>query len=75
MKFKEHLANLNAYAKEHPESLDFNVVASKDDEGNGYNEIYYTPRLGNFEDGEFIDTEEIEECGLSKDDINAICIN
>lgn len=83
MKFKEYLENLNKLAEERPETLEMNVVYSKDDEGNGYQEIFYTPTVGEHDDeGEFVSEcsikEEPEEYGYdSFDDFqpNAICIN
>jgi hypothetical protein len=75
MKFKEFLDNLNKYAKENPESLELDVITSKDDEGNGYNMVYYTPSKGIFEDREFIPKDQLQEWGRDEDDINAICVN
>ena len=50
---------------------DFDVIYSKDDEGNGYQEVYYDPSLGFYEAREF-QSESDEEFDL---EINAICIN
>lgn len=78
MKFREYLENLQELTKENPEILDMEVIAAIDDEGNGYNEVYYTPTLGIFIDGEFIpenDEKYLEENEYTKKDFNAICIN
>jgi hypothetical protein len=68
MTFKEYLDKLNKFAKDKPETLDFTVISAIDDEGNGYNPVFFDPTLGRFEDGEF-DTE------LNDEDFDSICIN
>lgn len=66
MKLKEYLEKLNKMAEETPMLLQLDVITSKDDEGNGYNQVYCDPFVGWFEDGEFDD----EDHG-----INSICVN
>ena len=39
MYFKEYLEKLNKIAEEHPESLEYTVIHSRDPEGNGYYEV------------------------------------
>ena len=76
MKLKEFLENLNEFIKENPESLGYDVVTSKDDEGNGYNEVYYAPSIGFFEDREFKSTDWDEDDNEIKlEEYNAVCIN
>jgi hypothetical protein len=75
MKLKEFLANLNEFVKENPEALELDVITSKDDEGNGYNEVVYTPSIGNFEDKDFTSKSSMEEEGYEDMEINAVCIN
>ncbi len=41
MLFKDHLEQLNKFAKEHPECLEMETVYAIDEEGNGYNIVYY----------------------------------
>ena len=66
MKFKEYAENINKLLKERPEAADFDVVTSKDDEGNGYNLVHYSPSVGNYdEDGEF----------TAEKELNAVCVN
>lgn len=67
MKLKEYVKNLNELIESRPETAEFDVVTSKDDEGNGYNLVHYSPTVGNYdnEDREF--TEEVET--------NAVCVN
>lgn len=66
MKLKEFIKNLNDLAKENPKALDYDVVTSIDDEGNGYNLVYFAPQIGHMdEDKEF---KEVQEA-------NAVCVN
>ena len=67
MKLKEYIKNLNDLIESRPETAEFDVVTSKDDEGNGYNLVQYTPSVGNYdkEDRDF--TQEVE--------LNAVCVN
>ncbi len=67
MKLKEYLEKLNKLAEENPMLLTLDVITSKDDEGNGFNQVHYDPQPGFFtEEGEF--QELAGEC-------NAICLN
>ena len=75
MKLREYIENLNEFVKENPETLDMIVVYAKDSEGNGFEEVYYTPNKGCFDPDErnFVDVENYEE--LDENDTNAVCIN
>ena len=80
MKFKKYLKKLKKIAKKRPETLEMKVVYAKDDEGNGFQEIYWGPSIGNFDENEreFIseDSEDWEEeYELTDNDKNALCIN
>jgi hypothetical protein len=79
MNLKTYLENLNQMVKENPSLLEYTVISSIDDEGNGFNEVYWEPSLGHFnEDGDFYSKENIEEEPEEYDEdieINAICIN
>lgn len=68
---KEFLSDLQEFVAENPEALEYTVVTSKDDEGNGYNEIYYTPSIGRYEDGDFEQPEDDDEDFTP----NAVCLN
>lgn len=59
MKLKAYLAELNKLVESNPEALEFEVVTSIDDEGNGYNIVNYGPGLGALVDGEWDDEIEI----------------
>ena len=80
MKFKKFLKKLNKIAKERPETLKMTVISAADDEGNGYNSVYYGPTIGNFNENEreFTTPDDKEywgECEFTDKDKNAICIN
>ena len=67
MNFKTYVENLNKLLEERPETAEFNVVTSKDDEGNGYNLVYYEPTVGNYDQKEREFKAEVK--------INAVCVN
>jgi hypothetical protein len=75
MKLNKFLENLNELVKTNPEFLELEVITSKDDEGNGYDKVYYSPSIGNFDDYEFKQEVEFDDYELTKKDINAICVN
>jgi len=76
MKLKDFIENLQEMVKENPKLLEFNVIAAKDAEGNGYEDVYYAPTLGVYDaDGEFFTEDYYEDYELSSKDENAICIN
>jgi hypothetical protein len=66
MKLNEFISNLTRLITEHPEAADYDVVVSKDDEGNGFSLIHYDLSIGHYVDDEFI-TEDIPP--------NAVCVN
>lgn len=86
MNLKEFLKNINTLIEKDPSILEMSVITSIDDEGNGYNELYFTPSVGMF-----IDNEDFHSCEedykdykewIDSDDgelslwkPNAICIN
>ena len=80
MKLKEYIENLKSLMEKYPEAKDWDVVFSQDDEGNSFHPVYYTPVVGKFWEGdyEFRAYNENEEDmieKISKDEINAVCIN
>jgi hypothetical protein len=81
MKFKEYLKSLQDFADKNPNTLEMDVVYSKDDEGNGYHLVNEgEPSLGMFsENGDYYceqDEEYLIEAGDIKEFIpNAILIN
>ena len=75
MKLREYIENLREFVKENPEALDMDVITSKDDEGNGYNHIYYSPTKGHFDGDDFIPAGDLEEYGKDKNEVNSVCLN
>lgn len=75
MILKEFLKNLNDLANENPKMLDYQVIISKDDEGNEYKKVQCKSSLGIYENNEFISEFEIEDYERKESEINAICIN
>ena len=69
MKFKEFVKNCNQLLKDIPESSEFDVIYSTDEEGNSFYGVYYTPTIGVFDDYIFDNGEEY----IGKE--NAVCIN
>lgn len=63
MTLKEYIQNLNEFAENNPETLEMQVITSKDDEGNGFNLVYFTS-FSQYEDYERDDTET-----------NVVCVN
>ena len=51
MKLKEYIKKLQKVAKTHSNAT---VIYSKDDEGNLFSELNYSPSLGNFCEGSFL---------------------
>ena len=77
MKLKEYIKKLQKVAKTHPNAT---VIYSKDDEGNLFSELNYSPSLGNFCEGSFLSASvlkslEIPEEFKNEYKINAVCLN
>ena len=66
MNLKEYADRINKLATKYPNAK---VIYSRDDEGNGYDEVHYTPSPCKF------DGNDIEVDGLLVKDINAVIIN
>ena len=79
MKLSEFYKNLGEILEKRPDFGELTVVSSADDEGNYFNEVHFTPSLGEFEDGEFRqhsnDPDQDPEDMVNPKDINSICIN
>ncbi len=54
---QEFADGINSYLKAHPKHADLPVITSADDEGNGFNRVYYDPSHSNEWD---TGTEQIE---------------
>jgi hypothetical protein len=76
MTLKQYIENLNEFVEKNPEALEFEVIYSEDDEGNGYNRIAYAPSKGVLdEDGEFWSETNLSEGEFEFSDMNVVCIN
>lgn len=75
MTLRTYLQTLNEFAKENPSALDYIVVTSIDDEGNGYNTIKYQPYLGLYANREFTAKDSLEEQEQKDFVPNAVCVN
>ena len=79
---QEHIKQCLVILRENPEAKDFLMVSASDEEGNGFEPVYFSPTLGIFtEDGEFYaGDEDIEIFKEFHPEVvhpkpNAICIN
>ena len=67
MKLKDYVASLTKLLKENPETGDYLVVTSKDDEGNGFNLVHYDASIGHYDEEE----REFKAVQVA----NAVCVN
>jgi len=73
MKLKEYIEGLQKIIDNNPDYAELEVCASIDDEGNGYNPIYFAPTIGHWsEDDEFFPEEYATDEELP---INVVCVN
>lgn len=78
MILSQFIAKLEQIVKDNPDYATLKVIASIDDEGNGFNEIFFDPSVGQFEDRDFIGEDQFEEWEEDYDSqcaVNSICIN
>lgn len=69
MKLKEYLKALKKLAKENPQTLEFDVIYSSDDEGNDFQKTVYTPTIGKYSEEErTYETNDLSEA-------NSVCLN
>ena len=59
MTLKEYITQLQDLAERRPEANDLQVIYAKDEEGNGYEPIHFSPSLGKLEGRD--DFEQVEE--------------
>ena len=75
MTLKKYLKHLNKIVEKNPEALKYELIYSKDDEGNEFSKVLYKPSLGFLDDDdEYID-ENSDDWGEIEEELNAICIN
>ena len=72
MKISEMIKNLQKFMDEHG---DLECWYAVDDEGNGYQKVYYLPSMyfAN-EDGEVYQSDDLEYLDLDEENIRPICI-
>ncbi len=58
---REVAEGLNKYLAEHPDQAELPALTSRDDEGNGYNKIYFSPSYGLWE--------------VYSDEVEGVCIS
>ena len=70
MKFSEYLKELNLIAQ-NINTHDFDVVYSRDDEGNGFQRVHWKPTPGYYDEdsGEFLGDADTNKT------LNSICVN
>ena len=66
MKFSKFVEHVTKTIREHPESSDYEVIYSIDEEGNGYKRVFYHPTLMCYDKND-----EMVKPGEN----NAVCIN
>lgn len=72
MKISEMIKGLQEFMKDHG---DLECWYAVDDEGNGYQEVHYTPsKYYVSEDGDVMQLEDLEEYELHIEDVKPICI-
>lgn len=71
MKLKEYIKNLKDFVKEHPQSIEYEVIMSSDDEGNSFQSVIYGPSLMQ------VDSLQDYHLEISEDqkNPNTVCIN
>ena len=74
MKLKEYYEDLTKLVEARPEVLNFDVIYSKDDEGNYYQPVNYTVSVCYFdqEDEEMVFTDNEDDLEYKP---NAVCLN
>ena len=73
MKISEMIKNLQEFMAEHG---DLECWYARDDEGNGYQRVYFNPSFKYVDlDGEvYNDEEDLEFCDLDIEDVTPVCI-
>lgn len=73
MKVSEMIKNLQHFQNEFG---DLDCWYAVDNEGSGYNEVYFTPSLYHIDEYDtlFSDTDDIEEAGYKLEDLQPVCV-
>jgi len=76
MKLRQYLKDMDEFTDKNPEALDYEVIASSDDEGNGFNKVFYSPTVGVFDGYDFEEMRVLDSADtLSENEVFAVCIN
>lgn len=77
MKLKEYIKNLQDVLDSNPEYAELAVITAKDEEGNGFNTVYFEPSLGRWHPQyqEFTTKDNFGDLDESEQIINSICVN
>lgn len=75
MTLENYVRGLTEFIKNNPQLKDCIVIYAKDEEGNGFEKVFYTPTKGYYEDRNFIEKDNFNAWSLNEEDINAVCIN
>jgi hypothetical protein len=76
MKLGAYIKTLQQMVKENPELKNYEVVYSADDEGNQFQVVYFSPTVGQYKDGEFMTSGDLESFDMDSNfKNNAVCIN
>lgn len=75
MTLQQYIEGLQKFVKENPETKDLIVINAADDEGNGFNEVHYSPDKGCFQHGDEFMAIGSEDWDHEYHTVNAVCIN
>ena len=78
MKLNRYIEHLNNLIETNPEIGEYDVIVSKDIEGNGFNPIHYEPSIGHFDGEDFMTLAEIQEYLEEEGEqltTNVVCVN
>lgn len=75
MKLKEYIENLEILIHQNPEYAELDVITAKDEEGNGYEKVYFAPTTGYLNEDEFTQQENFDDLDEEERIVNAVCVN
>ena len=75
--FKDYVKMLKEYLKDHPEAGLYPTVSAKDEEGNGFDFVLFSPTIMKMENNPFghNNAYDLTEEEIPDDTINVVCIN
>ena len=69
MRLSQFISNCQQALAQHG---DLEVIIAKDDEGNGYNGVYFSPSFGSYDGEDFIIADDVPEDNI---EITHVCVN